>query len=153
LLHSAEGRFLSGLHEVLAFVALGTNAFAAAWGGVAWLRKIPSTGFWPVLRVAQACVAVEVMVGVILWLEGHEPPDSLHYVYGIAPLFVAFVTEGMRVGAAQRELAEVEGDLESLERREQVLLARRIVMREIGVMTVGTLMIVTLLGRAAGALV
>ncbi len=153
MLHSAKGRFLSGLHEVLAFVALGANAVAAAWGGVAWLRKVPSTLFWPVLRVAQATVAAEVLVGVVLWLSGEEPPDSLHYVYGIAPLFVAFVTEGMRVGAAQRELDELEGDLDSLERREQVLLARRIVMREIGVMTIGTLLVVTLLGRAAGALV
>jgi hypothetical protein len=153
LLHSAEGRFLSGLHDVLAFVALGANAVAATWGAVAWLRKVPSTTFWPVLRVAQATVVLEVLTGVALWLDGREPPDSLHYLYGIAPLVVAFVTEGMRIGAAQREVEEVEGDLESLERREQVLLARRIVMREIGVMTIGTLLVVTLLGRAAGALI
>jgi hypothetical protein len=151
LLHSAEGRFLSGLHDVLAFVALGANAVAAAWGAVAWLRKYPSTLFWPVLRVAQATVALEVLVGVVLWLDGREPPDSLHYIYGVAPLFVAFVTEGMRVGAAQREMEDVEGDLESLERREQVLLARRIVLREIGVMTISALLVVTLMLRAAGS--
>ena len=153
MLHSAEGRFLSGLHDVLAFVALGANALAALWGGVAYLRKIPSTLFWPILRVAQVTVALEVAVGVVLWLDGLEPPDSLHYLYGIAPLVVAMVTEGMRIGAAQRELEEIEGNLESLEHREQVLLARRIVMREIGVMTIGTLLVVTLLGRAAGALI
>ena len=133
-------------------MALGANAVAAAWGAVAWLRKVPATSFWPVLRVAQATVAVEVLVGVALWLDGREPPDSLHYVYGVAPLFVAFVTEGMRIGAAQREIEEVEGELDALPRREQVLLARRIVLREIGVMTIGTLLVVTLLGRAAGAL-
>lgn len=153
MLHSAKGRFLSGVHDVLAFVALGANALAALWGGVAYLRSVPSTLFWPVLRVAQLTVALEVLAGVVLWLEGKEPPDSLHYLYGIAPLVVAMVTEGMRIGAAQRELEEVEGDLESLEHREQVLLARRIVMREIGVMTIGTLLVVTLLGRAAGALI
>ena len=134
-------------------MALGANAVAAAWGGVAWLRKVPSTSFWPVLRVAQATVVLEVAIGVALWLGGREPPDSLHYVYGIAPLFVAFITEGMRIGAAQRELEDVEGDLDALPRREQVLLARRIVLREIGVMTIGTLLVVTLLGRAAGALI
>jgi hypothetical protein len=153
LLHSAEGRFLSGLHDVLAFVALGANAVAAGWGAVAWLRRVPSTLFWPVLRVAQLTVVVEVVVGVVLWLDGRSPPDSLHYVYGVAPLFVALVSEGMRVGAAQREMAEVSGSLDDLPRREQVLLARRIVLREIGVMTIGTLLVVTLLGRAAGALV
>jgi hypothetical protein len=109
--------------------------------------------FWPLLRVAQATVVVEVLVGVALWLSGESPPDSLHYVYGVAPLFVALVSEGMRVGAAQREMAEVEGSLDDLPRREQVLLARRIVLREIGVMTVGTLLVLTLLGRAAGALI
>jgi hypothetical protein len=150
LLHSAKGRFLSALHNVFAFVALGANALAAAWGGIAWLRKIPSTLFWPLLRVAQLTVILEVAFGVVLWASGHKPPDNLHYIYGISPLVVAFVSEGMRVGAAQRELDEVD-DIDALDRREQVLLARRIVMREIGVMTVGTLLVVTLLGRAAGS--
>jgi hypothetical protein len=131
-------------------VALGANGVAAAWGVVAWLRKVPSTLFWPILRVAQAVVAVEVFVGVALWLDGVEPPDSLHYLYGIAPLVVALVAEGMRVGAAQRELEEVE-DFEALERREQVLLARRIVVREIGVMTISALLVVTLMLRATGS--
>jgi hypothetical protein len=153
LLHSAKGRFLSGVHEVLAFVALAANAFTAAWGGVAYLRKVPSTLFWPILRVAQATVALEVAVGVVLWMDGRAPPDNLHYLYGLAPLVVAIVAEGMRVGAAQREIEDLEGDFDTLDRREQVLLARRIVMREIGVMTIGTLLVVTLLGRAAGALI
>ena len=130
---------------------MGFNALAAVWGGVAWVRKVPATSFWPVLRVAQATVAAEVVAGVVLWLGGTEPPDSLHYVYGIAPLVVALFAEGMRVGAAQREMEDVDGDLDDLPRREQVLLARRIVLREIGVMTIGTLLVVTLLLRAVGS--
>jgi hypothetical protein len=118
---------------------------------VAWLRRVPATSFWPVLRVAQATVAVEVLAGVVLWLGGTEPPDSLHYLYGIAPLVVTLFAEGMRVGAAQREVEEVDGPLDDLPRREQVLLARRIVLREIGVMTIGTLLVVTLMLRAAGS--
>lgn len=133
-------------------MALGCNALAAVWGGVAWMRRVPATSFWPVLRVAQASVAVQVIVGVVLWFQGVDPPDSLHYVYGIAPLVVTLFAEGMRVGAAQREISEIEtGSLEELPRREQVLLARRIVLREIGVMTIGTLLVVTLMLRAAGS--
>jgi hypothetical protein len=139
------------LHDVLAFVALGANAVAAVWGGVAWVRKVPATSFWPVLRVAQATVALEVIAGVVLWLSGVDPPDSLHYVYGISPLVVALVAEGMRVGAAQREIEEVPGSVDDLPRREQVLLARRIVLREIGVMTIGALLVTTLMLRAAGS--
>jgi hypothetical protein len=150
LLHSAEGRFLSGLHDVFAFVALGANGVAAAWGGIAWIRKIPSTLFWPLLRVAQLTVVLEVAFGVVLWATGHDPPDNLHYIYGISPLVVSFVAEGMRVGAAQRELEDVD-DIEALERREQILLARRIVLREIAVMTIGTVLVVTLLLRAVGS--
>jgi hypothetical protein len=135
---------------VFAFVALGANAVAAAWGGIAWIRKVPSTLFWPILRVAQVTVILDVAFGVVLWASGHEPPDNLHYIYGISPLVVSFVSEGMRVGAAQRELDEVD-DIDALERRDQILLARRIVMREIAVMTIGTLLIVTLMLRAVGS--
>ena len=118
---------------------------------MAWFRRVPATSFWPVLRIAQVSVVAAVVAGVVLWLDGVDPPDSLHYVYGIAPLVVALVAEGMRVGAAQRELEEVSGDLEDLPRREQILLARRIVLREIGVMTIGALLVVTLMLRATGS--
>jgi hypothetical protein len=140
---------LSGVHAVLGVAVVGANALAAAWGGIAWLRRDPSTVFWYLLRVAQATVVVEVGLGVALLIAGHDNPDGLHLFYGISPLVVALVSEGMRVGAAQRELEDVD-DVESLERREQVLIARRVVLREMGVMTVGTLMILTLTLRAAG---
>jgi hypothetical protein len=134
---------------VAGLAVLGLNALAAAWGGIAWLRRDPSVVFWYVLRAAQAAVVVQAVLGFVLLAQGEDAPDGLHVVYGIAPLVVAFVTEGMRVGAAQVEVAAVE-DVDALERREQVLLARRVVMREMGVMTIGTLMIVTLSLRAAG---
>lgn len=123
------------------------NLLAFAWGGVAWLRRDPSTVFWYLLRVAQATVILEVVLGLVLLAQGKRPPDDLHYVYGIAPLVVSLVTEGMRVGAAQRELEDVD-DVEALDRREQVLIARRVVRREMGLMTIGTLLIVTLSLRA-----
>ncbi len=130
------------------FAVLALNAAAAAWGGIAWLRRDPSTGFWYVLRAAQAAVVVQAMLGGVLLLGG-EDTDGLHLFYGLAPLFIGFLTEGMRVQAAQVELADVK-DVEALDRRDQVLLARRVVMREMGIMTIGALMIVTLSLRAAG---
>jgi hypothetical protein len=133
---------------VTGIAVLGLNALAAAWGGIAWLRHDPSGFFWYVLRAAQAAVVVEAILGGVLMLQGHDAPNGLHLFYGLTPLVVSFITEGMRVGAAQVEMAEIE-DLEALERREQVLLARRVVMREMGVMTIGCLMIVTLSLRAA----
>jgi hypothetical protein len=137
------------VHAVVGFATLATNVVAAAWGAVAWMRADPSVSFWWVLRVAQGFVAVEVALGVARLVAGHEPSDPLHYVYGVAPLVIAVVSEGMRAGAAHAELATVEGDPDALPRREQVLLARRVVVREIGIMTVGLLLVVTLLLRAA----
>jgi hypothetical protein len=141
---------VTSVHVGLGVAVLATNGLAGAWGGIAWLRHIPSTVFWYLLRVAQAVVVLQVAVGLALILTGREAPDDLHFVYGIAPLVVSLVSEGMRVGAAQRELDQVP-DLDALERRDQVLVARRVVRREMGIMSVGALLIVSLALRAAFA--
>jgi hypothetical protein len=149
LLHSAEGHALSGFHAILGIAVLVANGLAAGWGAVAWLRKDArgSIVFWPLLRVAQAVVVVQVVVGALLLASGASAPDGLHVAYGVAPLLISLVSEGMRVGVAQRELEGV-GELEALERSQQVSLARRVALGEMGVMTVGALLILTLSLRA-----
>jgi hypothetical protein len=134
---------------VAGIAVLVANAAAAGWGGVGWLRKDAgmSIVFWPLLRAAQAAVVVEAIVGFLLLARGASVPDGLHIAYGVAPLVIALVSEGMRVAVAQRELEGVE-DLEALDRREQVALAKRVALGEMGVMTVGALLIVTLALRA-----
>jgi hypothetical protein len=133
----------------LGIAVLVSNAVAAGWGAVGWLRKDARAAivFWPLLRVAQATVVVQAVVGFVLLARGDSAPDGLHAAYGIAPLLIALVSEGMRMGVAQRELDDVD-DLERLERREQVAVARRVALGEMGVMTVGVLLIVTLALRA-----
>ena len=54
---------------------------------------------------------------------------------------------GHRVGGAERELEDIE-DVDALERREQMAIARRVARAEMGVMTVGALLILTLALRA-----
>jgi heme A synthase len=126
------------------------NGLAAGWGGVAWLRSEPSVWFWYLLRVAQAVVVLQVGLGMWLLISGNQPEDELHYLYGVAILAVTMVSEGMRIGAAQRELDEVE-DLDALDKSDQAALARRVVMREMGVMTIGTLLVLTLALRAGAS--
>ena len=126
---------------------LATNAVAGAWGAVAWLRKRVSGPFWYFLRAAQATVAVQVAIGFLLLARGETEPDGLHVAYGISPLVITLVSEGMRLGAAQRELEDVE-DVDSLGRSEQIALARRVALAEMGVMTIGVLLILTLSLRA-----
>ena len=134
---------------VVGIAVLATNLVAAAWGAVGWVRKDAraSIVFWPLLRLAQATVVVEAVLGFLLVARGASAPDGLHIAYGVAPLVISLVSEGMRVGIAQRELEGV-ADVEALERSEQVTLAKRVALGEMGVMTVGALLILTLALRA-----
>src|SRR5262245_44189227 len=128
---------------------LVANAAAGAWGSVAWLRgdARASIVFWPLLRVAQALVVIQVVVGLLLVASGESAPDGLHIVYGISPLIVSLVSEGMRAAVAQRELEDIP-ELDRLERSEQIRIARKVALDEMGVMTVGALLILTLALRA-----
>ena len=141
---------MTALHVGLGIAVIAANALAGAWGGVAWLRRSPSVVFWYLLRAAQVVVVMQVVLGLILLARDSRAPDGLHFVYGIGPLVVSLVTEAMRIGAVQQELRDVD-DVEALEPAEQGALARRVVRREMGVMTVGALLIVTLALRAAFA--
>ncbi len=129
-----------------ALIALNLAAFAA--GGVAWLRRRSSIPFWYLLRGAQAAVFVQALLGGLLVMTGHEPDESLHYLYGILPLVVSFLAEGARAGAAQRELGEI--DFEALPAEDQQSLALAIVRREMGIMAVSCGVILFLALRAAG---
>jgi hypothetical protein len=148
LLHSAKGRNLKDVHLVCGIAVLATNLLAGVWGAVAWARHDPSVWFWYLLRVAQAVVVVQVTLGLALLFTNHRAGDALHYVYGVSLLVVTLVTEGMRVGAAQRELDDVD-DVDALTPQQQREVARRVVLREMGLMTIGALLVTTLALRAA----
>lgn len=139
---------MTGVHVALGVALLASSAAAGVWGGIAWFRKSPSRAFWYLLRTAQLLVVAEVTVGGAMYATGQRPAAEIHYVYGIAPLVVSFFGEAMRVGAAQREVADV-GDFHELEESEQLAVARRILLREMGIMSVAALLILSLALRAA----
>jgi hypothetical protein len=140
---------LTGFHIAVGVAVLVTNAVAAGWGAVGWLRgnARAAIAFWPLLRAAQATVVIQAMIGLLLLARGESAPDGLHVIYGIVPLFVSLISEGMRAGVAQRELEGVD-DVDALERPAQVALARKVALGEMGVMTIGALLILTLALRA-----
>jgi hypothetical protein len=131
---------------VVGIAVLATNGVAGVWGAVAWLRNDPSVWFWYLLRAAQAAVVVQAVIGFGLLAQGLRAPDGLHAVYGLAPLAITLFSEGMRVGVAQRELEDV--DIDDVDRAEQIAIARKVALAEMGVMTIGVLMILTLALRA-----
>ncbi|HVY95725.1 MAG TPA: hypothetical protein VHA54_02085 [Solirubrobacterales bacterium] len=136
------------VHLVVGCLLIVLNLVAFLVGGISWLRDRPSVPFWYLLRAAQASVVLQALLGALLVMTNHEPPDDLHYLYGILPLVVSFLAEGARAGAAQRELGET--DFESLPGDQQQSIALAIVRREMGIMTVSCGVIFFLALRAAG---
>ena len=123
---------------------MALNLVAGLWGLVAWIANRASVSFWYVLRAAQASVIVQVLLGAILLVAGHEAKDGIHYMYGTAPLLVNLFAEGMRTGAAQRELPE-DVEFETLPAPEQRTIALRIVRREMGAVSYTHLTLPTIL--------
>jgi hypothetical protein len=139
---------LAEVHVVAGVAVMALNLVAGIWGAVAWAANRPSVSFWYVLRAAQVSVIVQVVLGAVLLMAGREATDGWHYMYGSAPLLVNLFAEGMRVGAAQREVpADVE--FETLPAGDQRAIALRIVRREMGIMTVASLLVVAFAVRAA----
>jgi len=138
---------VTGVHIAVGVSLLATNAVAAVWGGVAWLQRRPTVGFWYALRVAQVTVVLQALVGLLLVFSGHLA-DDLHYLYGGLPLLVSFFAEITRAGAAQQELGEL--DFRSVPEERQREVAMAIVRREMGIMSVACMVIFFLALRAAG---
>jgi hypothetical protein len=139
---------LAEVHLVAGIVMMALNLVAGLWGLAAWATNRASVSFWYVLRAAQVSVIVQVLLGALLLVAGREAVDAIHYMYGTAPLVVNLFAEGMRAGAAQRELPE-DVEFDTLPADEQRAIALRIVRREMGIMTIACLLIVAFALRAA----
>jgi heme A synthase len=136
-----------GLHIAVGCGVILLNLAGGVIGGVAWYRNRPSIPFWYILRFAQISVFIQALLGGLLLITDHQAKENLHYLYGILPLVISFIAEGARLGAAQRELGEL--DIESLPAESQNEIAMLIVRREMGIMAVSCIVIFFLAVRAA----
>jgi heme A synthase len=136
-----------GLHIAVGMLVILLNLAAAVIGGWAWFKVRPSVPFWYFLRFAQIAVFIQAALGGLLLVTGHSAKEDLHYLYGILPLVISFIAEGARLGAAQRELGEL--DIESFPPEAQESIAMQIVRREMGIMAVSCTVIFFLAVRAA----
>ena len=135
------------LHLIAAIAVLITNAAAGIWGAVAWYRRLPSVGFWYLLRAAQVSVVLQVALGALLLLDGREALDGLHYVYGVLPVLITLLAEGARIQAGEHEMEGL--DFDSLPRERQAAVAAAISRRETGILAVSALVGLGLALRAA----
>src|SRR5436305_1395870 len=94
---------MKDVHLVVGVCAIALNAIAGLWGAWRWWRARPSAWFWRLLRAGQAAVVVQIALGGVLVLMGHEPP-GLHVIYGLLPLLVSFIAEQLRLASAQMVL-------------------------------------------------
>jgi heme A synthase len=136
-----------GLHIAVGMLVILLNLAAGAIGGWAWFKLRPSVPFWYFLRFAQIAVFIQAALGALLLVTGHSAKEDLHYLYGILPLVISFIAEGARLGAAQRELGDL--DIESFPPEAQEQIAQQIVRREMGIMAVSCIVIFFLAVRAA----
>ena len=146
---------MTAIHIALGVALIAVNAVAGLYGAWAWWQERQAPGFWPLLRIGQALVLVQVIDGAVLLLTGKELPE-LHLIYGLLPIGVSFFAEQLRLTTAENVLAQrgLEGraDVERLPDTEQRELVRVIVRREIGVMAASAVVVALLGVRAAGGL-
>ena len=136
-----------GLHIAVGCLVILLNLGAAVIGSWAWWKIRPSVPFWYLLRFAQVSVFIQAALGGLLLITDHSAKENLHYLYGILPLVISFIAEGARLGAAQRELGEL--DIEAFPAEAQEEIALQIVRREMGIMAVSCIVIFFLAVRAA----
>jgi hypothetical protein len=139
------------VHIVLGVATVAVNVLAGLYGVGAWWQGYRSPGFWPALRFGQALVVAEAALGLVLVAMGKTLP-SLHLIYGLVPLAVAFVAEQLRLVAAQTVLDRrgLEGReaIAALPETERRMLVLAIVRREIGIMGTSALVVAFLALRA-----
>jgi hypothetical protein len=144
---------LVAVHIVLGTTVVVLSLAAGAYGGWAWWRGEPAPRFWPLLRASQVALVLQVAVGTVLLILGHEPA-RLHLLYGLLPLGVSFVAEQLRLVSADQVLQkrgmETAREMEGLSEAEQRDIVVEIVRRETGVMAASALVVFILALRAAG---
>src|SRR5947209_6315164 len=94
--------------------------------------------FWVLVRVGQgAALALAIAVGSLA-AAGHEPEESLFYLYALLPLGIGFIAEQLRVASAQSVLdhrgLESSQAVAALPEADQHELVAAIMRRECGVM-------------------
>ena len=144
---------MTAVHVALGVALIALNLAAGALGAWRWWRGGHSRAFWPLLRAAQALVALQALDGAVLMVLGEELP-RLHLVYGLTPLAVSFLAEQLRLAAADTVLAarglEGSADVGRLPEAEQRQVVLAIVRRETGVMAASALVVAVLALRGAG---
>ena len=73
----------------LAHVRLGTAmllflSVAGVWGLASFFLRRGITGsYWGILAVGEILILAQMVVGIVLWIDGARPARTIHVLYGI----------------------------------------------------------------------
>ena len=88
---------LRDLHVLLGWVIVGANAFAGSWALAAhWIEGLRGRALWVVVAVAQALIAVQVILGVVNMQRNDIEVDGVHLFYGFVALFTVGIVYSYR---------------------------------------------------------
>jgi hypothetical protein len=141
-----------------AIAVAAINVTAGLLGAWLWYDGDPggrgAGAFWLLLRAGQGSALVLALAVGSLAAAGKYSTEQLFYLYALLPLAIGVVAEQLRVASAQmildqRELADAQA-VGALPEREQHIVVREIVRREVGIMALSALVVVFLALRAAG---
>lgn len=75
---------LVDVHARLANSMLIFLSVAGVWGlAVFFLRRSITGGYWGILAVGEILILAQMIVGIILWIDGGRPARTIHVLYGI----------------------------------------------------------------------
>jgi hypothetical protein len=99
------GRMLKSAHAIsilLYGLPLWYGLLALVAAGCALGRRPLPSWFWTASRAGAVIVAVQVLIGVLLFAGGARPGRALHLLYGLIALVIAFALAGLREGGWAR---------------------------------------------------
>ena len=141
------------VHLIVGLACLGFTGAAALWGIWAWYRAPQGRLFWRLLRIGQAAIVLEAVLGGVYEISPAHRASELHLIYGLVPIAVSFVAEQLRIASAQMVLdsrgLESATEVGQLEAPEQRVIVLSIIQRELGVMVLAAIVMTVLLARAA----
>ena len=124
------------------------------FGLVRWYLGLPSHAFWIAMRIGQALAVAYAALAGLLFLNGDRPASGLYWLYALLPIAINFVSEQLRLVAADHVLAARDIDnaqeIAGLPEEEQQGIVLAILRREMGVMALAAIVVCVLALRAAG---
>ena len=75
---------LTTIHVQLGTAMLLFLSIAGVWGLTTYFLRRGITGsYWGILAVGEILIVAQMVVGIILWIEGARPARTIHVLYGI----------------------------------------------------------------------